>query len=112
MRCNLLFGRIATLKRAGTSGVERNRRATRAPFDRLHDYPAVLRLRAGHWIRAEEVHEDEHGFFPVRAIDSSLDRRAGVSVGEPGCAGSDRDGGERREVRHFDFALLLDWRGA
>src|SRR5258707_14119228 len=108
MRCSMLFGRTTVLNRVSTRGDERILRATRTPFDRLHDYPAVFRFRAGHRVCSEKVHEDEHGLFPFRTVDPRVDCRLGVSFGKPGGAGSDRDGRERGEVRNFDFALLLE----
>src|SRR6266481_8195763 len=96
-----------TWSEADNSSIERILGATRTPFDRLRDYPAVFRFCAGHRIRAEEIHEDQHGFFPIRAVDSGVDCGTGVFVGEPGRAGSDRDGGEWGEIRDFDFTLLL-----
>src|SRR5690242_2620538 len=110
MRREMLSEWRCVLNAAGSS-MERILRATRTPFDRLRDYPAVFRFRAGHWIRPEKIHEDEHGFFPVRPLDSGVDCGTGVFVGEPGRAGSDRNGRKRGEVRDFDFAFLLDWGG-
>src|SRR6266403_1354744 len=112
MRCSMLFGRTTVLNRVSTRGDERILRATRTPFDRLHDYPALFRFRAGHRVCSEKVYEDEHGLFPFRTVDPRVDCRLGVSFGEPGGAGSDRDGRERGEVRNFDFALLLDRGGS
>src|SRR5258705_4642617 len=108
MRCSMLFGRTTELNQVNTRGVERILRATRTPFDRLHDYPAVFRFRAGHRVCPEKIHEDEHGLFSFRTVDPRVDCRLGFSFGKPGGAGSDRDGRERGEIRDFDFALLLD----
>jgi hypothetical protein len=78
---------------------------TRTPFDRLRDYPVVFRFCAGHRIRAEEIYEDQHGFFPVWPVDSGVDSGTGVSFGKPGRAGSNREGGERAKygisISHF-----------
>src|SRR5258706_7989650 len=112
MRCSMLFGQTTALNRVNTRGVERIIRATRTPFDRLRDYPAVFRFRAGHRVCSEKVHEDEHGLFSFRTVDPRVDCRLGVSFGKPGGAGSDRDGRERGEIRNFDFALLLDRGGS
>src|SRR5260370_32134847 len=112
MRYSIIFRRTTEMNWVNTTGVEIILRAISTQFDRLHDYPALFRFRAGHRVCSEKAHEDEHGLFPFRTVDPRVDCRLGVSFGKPGGAGSDRDGRERGEVRNFDFALLLDRGGS
>ena len=64
-------------------------------------------VRAGDRCRPETLHEDEHRLLPVGPLDSGVDRRVGVCLGEPGGTRGDRDGRVRRQVRHDDLPFLL-----
>ena len=52
-------------------------------------------LCAGDRLRTEAVHEDEHRLLPVGPLDSGMDRRAGVRLGQPRRERGDRHGGVR-----------------
>jgi len=111
MRCSMLFGRTTELNQVNTRGVERILRAARTPFDRLHDYPAVFRFRAGHRVCLKKYMKTSTDFFfPDGRSPRGLP--AWRFFRRTWGAGSDRDGRERGEVRNFDFALLLDRGGS
>src|SRR5688572_3384604 len=75
---------------------------------RLVGHAYLLRVRAGHRLCAQAVHENKHGLFPLGPIDSGLDSGTGVSFSEPRSAGSYRYGRVGSKVRDRDKSFLLD----